>query len=122
MRLTKPLLAVGVFALGFACRPQPAPQTPTQSPPATTRSICYHTEESEWICPDTSLQIALADYESATLTIRTRGGQTVSVALPGNADAIFTSKAAVENFLLRYYDDVDTTKAAALRRRLESWK
>lgn len=118
MNVTKPLLAIGLIALVAGCTPKPS----TEGPPASTRSVCYHNDQSEWICPDTNMQIPVADYESATITIRTRGGQTFTVPLAGNVDAIFTSKAAVENFLLRYYDDVDRTKAAALRQRLETWK
>ncbi len=122
-RLSVAAAALCVIAVLVAC---PPPQA-TQSEPATTRSLCYHTDTSEWVCPDTNSQsqvrgflIPLADYQGATLTVTERNGRTHTIPLGPNVDAIFTSKSAVENFLLRYYDDTDKAKAAELRRRLET--
>lgn len=115
LRVAVPALAVWFVAA--SCGPT------VTTTPSTLRAVCVHNDMSQWECPDSSaamsgFKIPASEYEGATMTVRTRSGRTYTVTLNSNIDAVFTSKWAVENFLLRYYDDTDRTKAADLRAHL----
>jgi hypothetical protein len=91
------------------------------SPPAELRSVCWHNDFSEWECPDSTATFAFraGEVTSMSLTVTTRDGRTRTMPLRPDVDAMFLSKAAVQNFLVRYYDATDRTKAAAVRARIE---
>jgi hypothetical protein len=102
--------------------------TPMQD--LTIRSLCYHTDGSEWICPDTSARLSggsadvarrlaatSADVDSVVLTVYSRRGRTQRFTAPPRTDAIFLSRSAVDNFLLRYYEVTRAEEKAALVRR-----
>lgn len=81
--------------------------------------ICWHDQLSQYHCPDTSLSSVWStehsNIESVKLTITTRSGLPRTIVLPRGADAVFLSKSAVENFLVRYYDATATDKAVRVR-------
>jgi hypothetical protein len=79
------------------------------------RGLCYHTDPSDWTCPD-SLARFTADSRSLTkvsITLVDKSGRSQTMDLPGGTDAIFLSSNAVKNFLMRYYRD--TKQTAKLR-------
>lgn len=78
---------------------------------------CWHNGLSDWIgiCPESLIR--LADVESMTLSIRLRDGTTRTQTLPGTADAIFLSMAAIDKFVIPYYHGVLGVEAAAAMRR-----
>lgn len=83
--------------------------------------ICRHTELSEWDCgaaSDASVSGVLADITSATVTSALRGGNSATRTFPAKADAMFFTRGAVSNFLLRYYRATSRTKATAVAKRL----
>lgn len=89
--------------------------------------VCWHKDMpwSEYECPglDRLEMFAVANVETATLTVRLRDGRTLTKTLSPTTDAVFLSKAAVENFLLRHYDATDEAKARDLRARLaRDWR
>jgi len=76
------------------------------------RGLCYHTDPSDWTCPDSSLRLFTdaSAIAKATITIVDRSGKSKTVDLPAGTDAVFLSKNAVRNFLIRYYRDTEQTK------------
>lgn len=86
--------------------------------PAGFSGICYHTDPSDWHCPDSTArfsQMSAAYMAGATLTITDKSGATHTTTFPAGTDAIFLSSNAMRNFLVRHYDATNARKAAAVR-------
>ena len=84
------------------------------------RGICYHTDPSDYHCPDSTANFFAnaSNIAKITMTIVDKSGKTQSMDLPGGTDAVFLSSYAVRNFLVRYYRD---TKQSAKMRRLTTY-
>ncbi len=78
-------------------------------------SVCYHTDPSDWTCPDSTGFTRTSGIASASMTITYRDGKTKTVQLPAETDAVFLSSNSVRNFLLRYYQATNLKKARALK-------
>ncbi|HEU4994987.1 MAG TPA: hypothetical protein VFT29_09205 [Gemmatimonadaceae bacterium] len=85
---------------------------------AIIHGICYHTDPSDYHCPDSMARFASrgADFiKEAYISVTDKQGKEYKTILPPNADAVFLSRAAMENFLLRHYRATNAKKAEALR-------
>ena len=92
---------------------------------STDDDFCVHTQISEWECfvVDAAARSAPLDSTtSRTLTVELRDGRTITRTFPGNTDAIFLTRGSVSNFLLRYYQQTNKSKAAALTKRMDATK
>jgi hypothetical protein len=90
---------------------------------STDDDACIHTSISEYECfsPDPAARaIPLDSATSRTLTVKLRDGRTITRAFPGNTDAVFLTRGAVSNFLLRYYQQTNKAKATALTKRIDA--
>jgi hypothetical protein len=111
-------LVVGLAIVAMVVLPD-AHATPIVAAEAVTqggeRGLCYHTDPSDWTCPDSTFKLAVnsSALVSATITIVDKAGRSQTVRLPAGTDAVFLSSNAVRNFLIRYYRD--TKQTAKLR-------
>lgn len=110
-------LAVAFSIAGLALRraAQAAPIAPAPSVTQDSyRLMCYHTDPSDWVCPDTTgrlFTLTSATIKSASLTITDSAGRTQTVAFPARTDAVFLSANAMRNFLVRHYQATNRRKA-----------
>ena len=78
--------------------------------------VCYHTDPSDWNCPDTSgsFQASALNVESVSVTVNYAGGRSQTVKLPEKTDAIFLSAKSMRNFLVRHYRATNQKKMYAV--------
>lgn len=83
-----------------------------------TLGLCYHTDPSDYNCPDTTAATALLSYDATlvqrvSITVVDKAGKSYTRELPATTDAVFLSAKSVRNFLLRYYQATKATKKAS---------
>ncbi len=86
---------------------------------------CYHFDGSIWMCPgqrpDSQYRFVVTpgrQIESGTLTLNFGHGQTKTLTLTANIDAIFLSREAAE-ILLEYYKNTKPMRGDSLRRHID---
>ena len=108
-------IGVALFSTAYASA---APRR-LASPPEDV-GLCYHTDPSDYHCPDSTATFfaTASSIAKITITIVDKSGRSKTTELPGGTDAIFMSNYAVKNFLIRYYR---ATKQSAKARSLTAF-
>lgn len=91
--------------------------------------VCWHDDFSRYRCASDSTAspmyglLPAGPIREITVIVRPETGRVITLALPGNTDAVFLSRASVENFLQRYYDAVGPrARGDSLRALVGSWR
>ena len=87
--------------------------------PQATAIVCWHTQFSDYQCPDSSrrLLVDATEIASVSVSITTKDGKKYSQTTKDPVDALFFTKKAVEIFLLVHYDVLpDRKKSRELRK------
>ena len=83
---------------------------------------CWHTQLSQWKCPDSTRRLSAAAVagaiSGATVTVLGANGRLTVTNIEDRVDAIFLTDDAMQRFLLPYYQRTDAAQAAALQRYL----
>jgi len=107
--------ACAVLAIGSVATLRAA-SAPAPSSMQQPRGVCYHTDPSDWNCPDTSLSIRSTslDVASVSVTVAYTDGRSQTVQLPAQTDAVFLSAKSMRNFLVRHYRATNHKKMNAV--------
>jgi len=82
-------------------------------------AVCWHTDPSDWHCTDSSSNQMLAAsgaVRSAEVTVTYVNGAKETYQLPAMTDAVFLSRNALTNFLLRHYRATSTKGSVGYNR------
>ena len=108
----------------------PAPAAAVASLQVREPKICWHDDLSRYRCASDSTASAMygvipcetGAIREITVSVRPVSGRIVTLVLPGNTDAVFFSRGALENMLVRYYDATGLrARGDSLRALVSTW-
>lgn len=110
--LAATIATIGLALISTAHAAATALPGDVSSQPGGSRGICYHTDPSDYHCPDSTAAFLVdaSDIAKITMTIAEKSGKSKTVELPSGTDAVFFSSNSVKGFLIRYYRDTRQTK------------